>query len=108
MGHLYPYFFGFKGGKGVATALGAIFALSPSVGICALAAWGITAYLFRYSSLAALVATALIPLFIWLLADRGYMIPITVLCVFIFIRHYENIRRLIAGTETKLGQKKVE
>lgn len=106
LGHLYPLFLGFRGGKGVATFLGLMLALSPKVAFLIVAVWLFTAALFRYSSLAALVASAASPPLIWLLDGRPpYVVLAVVLFGFILIRHRENLRRLRAGEEGKIGQK---
>lgn len=103
LGHLFPVWLGFKGGKGVATFIGVELALAWPVGLLICATWAATAALLRMSSLAALVAAAATPVFAWLIAGPQHAILAVVLVVFIFIRHHENIRRLIAGTEPKIG-----
>jgi glycerol-3-phosphate acyltransferase PlsY len=112
LGHLYPVFFRFEGGKGVATALGVLVGISGWLGLATAATWLIIAYFFRYSSLASLVAAAFAPFF-YLLGDRvvwymGRPILLAVLVMggFLFWRHRENINRLLAGKESKLGAKK--
>jgi glycerol-3-phosphate acyltransferase PlsY len=108
LGHLFPVWLGFKGGKGVATFFGTLLAAAWPVGIAAGATWIAMAFLFRISSLAALTAAALAPLFSLFLFDRPY--PITAMALFmavlIFVRHQENIRRLLKGEEPKIGGKK--
>lgn len=107
LGHLFPLFFRFEGGKGVATALGCLLALSWPTGLCWIATWLIIALVFRYSSLAALTASLLAPLYIWLFTQNtAYVVAISMMCVFLFVRHKENIRKLLIGTETRLGEKK--
>lgn len=106
LGHMYPVFFGFQGGKGVATALGAIFALSWFVGILVLLTWGVIALVFRRSSLSSLVSIALAIPFIFFFADPMLALPVLVIALFIIYRHQGNIARLINGTEPKIGQKK--
>lgn len=103
LGHLFPVWLGFKGGKGVATFIGVELALAWPVGLLICATWAATAALMRMSSLAALVAAAATPVFAWWIAGPQHAILAVVLVVFIFIRHHENIRRLIAGTEPKIG-----
>jgi glycerol-3-phosphate acyltransferase PlsY len=103
VGHLFPVWLGFRGGKGVATALGVLLALSWPVGIAACATWLATAAIFRYSSLAALVALAASPAYAWLLADRQKAQFALALAVLVWLRHHENIRRLLAGTESRIG-----
>ncbi len=106
-GHLFPIFFKFKGGKGVATLVGVLFATHWILGLAYIATWGITALVFRYSSLSALVAAALTPLYSWLILQNIYFTACHVVMVTLLIwRHRSNIKNLIAGTETKIGQKK--
>jgi glycerol-3-phosphate acyltransferase PlsY len=106
LGHLWPVFFHFKGGKGVATAAGVLFGLNPLLGAATLATWLIVAFFFRYSSLAAIVAALFAPfyqLLIWGGGEiAGAVLLIGVLLVF---RHKANIRKLLDGTESKIGQK---
>ncbi len=105
LGHCFPIYLGFRGGKGVATWLGTLFALAWPVGLAAGATWLVTAGLFRISSLAALVAAALTPVWAWLLGAPQMVVLLIALGVLIFIRHHENIRRILAGTESKIGRK---
>jgi glycerol-3-phosphate acyltransferase PlsY len=105
LGHLYPVFFGFKGGKGVATALGAYVGASPLVGGALAGTWLVVAALSRYSSLSALVATALSPLYVWYwLRDPAYVTGSVVMAAILFWRHRGNIKRLLEGTETRIGK----
>lgn len=105
LGHLWPVFFGFHGGKGVATALGVWFALDPWVGLLLVATWLTTAVLFRYSSLAALAAAVAAPLYVYLLAPQpAYFIMMVAMSALLVFRHRSNIQRLLAGTETKIGR----
>lgn len=105
-GHIYPVFFGFCGGKGVATFIGVLFGMHWSLGLVFVGIWLIVALLFRYSSLAAMIAAALIPVGGALLhAPRDYIAVITVMSVVLFWRHRSNIRNLIAGTEGRLDKK---
>ena len=105
LGHLFPVFFGFRGGKGVATALGVWFALNPWVGLALLVTWVLMALLFRYSSLAALTASAFAPLYVaWLSPGIPYLATMIVMSAILIFRHRSNIRNLIAGTETKIGR----
>ena len=103
LGHLYPVFFGFQGGKGVATALGVLFGLSWQVGVAVAGIWLVMALLFRISSLSALTAMLLAPLCFWWLRPEpafiGVMIIITVL---LYWRHRTNIRDLLAGREGRI------
>ena len=105
LGHNFPIWLKFKGGKGVATTLGVLIALAWPVGIAACATWMLTAFVFRISSLAALVALATSPVCAWwLLADPGLTILAALLAILSFIRHHENIARLMKGKETKIGK----
>jgi glycerol-3-phosphate acyltransferase PlsY len=106
LGHLFPVFHGFKGGKGVATALGVLVALSPAVGgLCALT-WLVMAVVFRYSSLAAIVASAAAPAYVyWLVGGGAVWLASFVMALILLARHHGNIRRLLAGTEGRIGQK---
>ncbi len=104
LGHLYPVFFGFEGGKGVATAFGAILGLSYPVALAAFATWLFMAFVVRISSLSALTAAALTPLFAW-----GFGVPgapfgaVLVMVALLVWRHRSNIRHLLAGIEDKIG-----
>jgi len=105
LGHLFPVWLGFRGGKGVATFLGILLALNFWVGLAACATWLVVALVTRYSSLAALMSAALVPL--WLIfLDYGFALALAVaLTVLIYLRHAANIRRLRAGTEPRIGGK---
>jgi glycerol-3-phosphate acyltransferase PlsY len=111
VGHLFPVWLKFKGGKGVATFYGVLFAIAWPVGVLAGLTWLAMAALFRLSSLAALTAAALAPLFAFATDGLGvaghYKYPVvvltTVMAVLIFIRHHENIRRLLKGEEPRIG-----
>lgn len=106
LGHLYPVFYGFRGGKGVATALGVILAISPLAGLLSLVTWLLVAAISRYSSLAALVASALAPVYlVFLDTDPWIVTAVAAMAVLLFIRHDGNIRRLMRGTESRIGQK---
>ena len=106
LGHLYPIWLGFRGGKGVATFLGTLLALAWPVGLAACATWAVTAAVSRISSLSALVAAGLAP--VWLLIfGRGQMLALVViLAALVILRHGANIARLRAGTEPRIGAKK--
>lgn len=105
-GHLWPVFFGFKGGKGVATALGVLLALSPPVGVTTLCTWIIIAYTYRYSSLAALVAAVFAPIYQLLLFGPGAkLVAIFLMSVLLVYRHRTNISNLLAGKETRLARR---
>jgi len=104
LGHLYPVFFGFQGGKGVATALGVIYGLHWPVGLLTTGIWLAMALVFRYSSLAALTAILLTPLgFMWLLPERPIVIAMVVMTVLLFWRHRSNIANLLNGEEGKIS-----
>lgn len=104
LGHCFPVFLRFRGGKGVATFLGTLLALAWPVGLAACATWAVVAGVSRYSSLSALMAAALSPLWAGLLGNGSAAILCAALAVLIFIRHRENIARLLAGTEPKIGR----
>jgi len=106
LGHLFPIYLKFKGGKGVATTLGILIAISWPVGLLACATWAATAALFRISSLSALVAMAASPVYAHFLANAQIMEFAIFLAVLVFIRHHANIRRLLKGEEPKIGKKK--
>lgn len=109
LGHVFPVFLRFKGGKGVATALGVLLALSVWLGLAVLATWLLVAVMFRYSSLAALVAAACAPLYLMLMGGpREYVVVAGVLSLLLFWRHKGNIRNLMTGKESKIGGKKAD
>ena len=103
IGHLFPVFFQFKGGKGVATALGVYLALNPWMGLALILCWLVSALLFRYSSLAAVLTAVLSPLFAWfLLPGTPFLLLSVFIAVFLLWRHQANIKRLIKGEEDKI------
>ncbi|MEE9552232.1 MAG: glycerol-3-phosphate 1-O-acyltransferase PlsY [Gammaproteobacteria bacterium] len=107
-GHLYPVFFGFRGGKGVATFVGVLLGTSWLLGLAFIGTWLIVAFLFRYSSLAALVAAILTPVYTALLLTSPYYIACQILMViFLFWRHRSNIKKLIAAKEDKIELNKI-
>ena len=107
LGHLYPVFFQFRGGKGVATALGALLAVSWITGLLALATWLAVSLTFRISSLAALTTFTLTPLYLWVTTGNAVVVGIfAVVAALIFWRHRSNIRNLLSGTEPKIGKSK--
>ncbi|MCR4520546.1 MULTISPECIES: glycerol-3-phosphate 1-O-acyltransferase PlsY [Bosea] len=106
LGHLFPVWLRFKGGKGVATYLGVLIGVKASIALVFAAIWLSLAYLFRYSSLSALVASALTPLLLWFWAGMPKAALVMAgLTVLLWIMHRENIARLLAGREGKIGQK---
>ncbi|WP_027475878.1 glycerol-3-phosphate 1-O-acyltransferase PlsY [Curvibacter gracilis] len=112
LGHLYPVFFRFQGGKGVATALGVLFGVDAVLGLAAGAIWLLMAVVFRYSSLSSLTAAVAAPL-VYVLAsgtawyaETPVLLALVAMAALLVYRHRENIQRLLAGTESRLGQKK--
>jgi glycerol-3-phosphate acyltransferase PlsY len=108
LGHCFPVWLGFKGGKGVATFMGTVFALHFPAGIFAGATWLAVAKLLKYSSLSALVAAAATPLVLFAMGKPAFALAALVMAALIFIRHKSNIVRLLAGEEPKIGAKKPE
>ncbi|MEO6340681.1 MAG: glycerol-3-phosphate 1-O-acyltransferase PlsY, partial [Caulobacteraceae bacterium] len=106
VGHLFPVWLGFKGGKGVATFLGVLLAAAWPVGLAACATWLVIALLLRISSLAALIAAVLAPLYAFLLhQSRATLVLALFMAVLVFIRHHANIARLLKGEEPRIGAK---
>ena len=106
LGHLWPVFFRFKGGKGVATAAGVLLGINPWLGLATLATWVIIAFFFRYSSLAAIVAAVFAPFYQVLIWGGGpTAVAVFVMGALLVWRHSANIQKLLNGTESKLGQK---
>jgi glycerol-3-phosphate acyltransferase PlsY len=106
VGHLWPVFFRFQGGKGVATAAGVLMALNPGLGLATLVSWLVVVALLRYSSLASLVAAAFAPFYqalIW--GVEPSLVAVIVMSLLLIWRHQGNIRKLLAGTESRIGQK---
>ena len=107
LGHLYPVFFGFKGGKGVATALGVLGGFSGWVGLSVLATWILMAVVFRYSSLSALTAAILAPVYVWFILKSPVLAGAALAMALLLVsRHRANIERLLKGEESRLGSKK--
>jgi glycerol-3-phosphate acyltransferase PlsY len=111
LGHLYPVFFGFKGGKGVATAAGVLFGVHWLLGLACMGTWALVAYVSRYSSLSALSCAMLAPLY-YVLGDRGLwyvdrsvLLMLVLMGALLIYRHRENISKLLQGKESKLGAK---
>lgn len=106
LGHLYPIFFQFEGGKGVATFIGILYGLAWPAGVAFMLVWVVIAATFRYSSLSALVATALSPALVFIsVPSYAYLTATLLMAGFIFWRHQANIRKLLSGTERKIGSK---
>lgn len=107
LGHLYPLFHGFKGGKGVATACGILFGINLTLGLATLATWLIVAFFLRYSSLAAMAAAFFGPLyFLFLFGFQPMAIALSAVCALLIWRHRSNINKLMNGTEARIGKKK--
>jgi glycerol-3-phosphate acyltransferase PlsY len=105
-GHLYPIFYKFRGGKGVATAFGVMLAISPWLGLVTLITWLLVFAVSRYSSLAAIIAALFAPVYAWyLLPYKDYILAVAVMTLFLIWRHRTNIQKLIAGTEAGFGKK---
>jgi glycerol-3-phosphate acyltransferase PlsY len=112
IGHLWPVFFAFKGGKGVATAAGVLFGVEPLLGLATMGTWVIVAFFFRYSSLAALAASLFAPAY-YLFGDQiawqtsqAELLALMVMSALLLMRHKDNIGRLVSGQESKIGAKK--
>jgi len=105
LGHIYPLFFHFKGGKGVATALGAMAPIGLDLTGLIVITWLSVFTTSRYSSLAALVSVILAPFYTWMIKPH-YTLPVAMLCCLIIFRHHSNIKRLLEGSESKVGEKK--
>lgn len=105
LGHLFPVWLGFKGGKGVATYIGVLLGAAPLMMLLFAAIWLITAFVTKYSSLSALVAMLVIPIVLWILGPEKTALLVTALSIISWYMHRENIKRLLAGTESKIGKK---
>ncbi|MBL4601119.1 MAG: glycerol-3-phosphate 1-O-acyltransferase PlsY [Emcibacteraceae bacterium] len=105
LGHLYSIFLKLTGGKGVATFLGIMIALNPMTGLACCLTWALSAAIFRISSLAALIAAVLSPLYGYYFSDLNLAILAGILCILILLKHKENINRLLNGTEPRIGKK---
>lgn len=108
LGHLYPIYFKFKGGKGVATALGVIFAISPFLGLAAIVTWLVVFAFSRYASLASIIAALLVPVhsYYYLRPYKDYFMLLIVMSVLLIWRHRSNIQKLLNGTESGFKKKK--
>lgn len=104
IGHIFPVWLGFKGGKGVATFLGVLLAVSWPAGLVFMGVWLLVAFLARYSSLAALSASALTPIVLWFNGQQGAALVFAAMAALIFYKHGANISRLRAGTESRIGK----
>ena len=107
LGHLFPVWLGFRGGKGVATAAGVLVAFDWRLGLAVIALWLIVAFATRYSSLAALVAAVAAPLLAWYLLGTGpLLLAVAGMALLLVVKHHQNIRKLLRGEESRIGQKK--
>src|SRR5690606_24799088 len=104
LGHIYPLYFGFKGGKAVATALGAMLPIGLDLSGLLIGTWFITVFITGYSSLSAIITVTLAPLYTWFIKPQ-YTIPVAMLSVLIIVRHKDNIKRLLKGEEGKIWDK---
>lgn len=105
LGHLFPVWLGFKGGKGVAVYIGVLLGAAPLMMLAFALIWLATAFITRYSSLSALLAMLVIPIALWILGPEKTALLVTLLSVISWWKHRENIARLLAGTESRIGQK---
>lgn len=106
LGHLFPVWLGFKGGKGVATSLGVLLMLYWPVALLSLATWAIVAAISRISSLSALVACVVAPIYMLLFHQQGYALITAIIALLVLFMHRDNVRRLLAGTEPRFGKGK--
>ncbi|MFC3186615.1 glycerol-3-phosphate 1-O-acyltransferase PlsY [Shewanella intestini] len=105
LGHIFPMFFGFKGGKGVATAFGAMAPIGDDLSVTLMISWVILVIVTRYSSVAAMATAVLAPVYTWYFDER-FVLPVAMLSTLILIRHKDNIERLRVGEESKVSRKK--
>jgi glycerol-3-phosphate acyltransferase PlsY len=109
LGHLWPVFLRFAGGKGVATALGVLLGLNPILGLATLVTWSVIAYAFRYSSLAALVSAVFAPFYYGLLFGADIkLFAVLIMSGLLIYRHHKNIANLLSGKESRIGSKKTD
>lgn len=107
IGHLYPVFFQFRGGKGVATFVGVLLGMYWLLGLCFITTWSLMALAFRYSSLSALVAAVLTPLYtFWLFPGLPFILANSIMALLLLWRHRSNVRNLLSGNEDKIGAEK--
>ena len=106
IGHMFPVWLRFRGGKGVATALGVLLALAWPVGVIGALLWLATALISQYSSLSALVAAVAVPGIAWLVADPPHALAVSVIAILVVLRHRGNVQRLLAGTESRISFRK--
>lgn len=107
LGHLFPVWLKFRGGKGFATTLGVLFGLAPLLGVFACLTWLVVAVAFRYSSLATLAAVVAVPFYAWFMGQTQLAVVTAVLAVLLALRHHANIRRLLTGQEPNIGANSV-
>lgn len=106
LGHIYPLFFNFQGGKGVATALGALLGFNPLLGVLVVITWLVTAFISHFSSLASIIALGLAPIYILFFpGDRSAFLPVFIITVMVLYQHRENFTRLLNKTEPKINLK---
>jgi len=105
LGHLFPVWLGFKGGKGVATTAGVVLALSWPAGVIGGMTWVLVLLVLRYSSVASLMAVSVTPFAMWYFADTPATIAVVAIAALVWIKHHANVRRLMAGKEPKVGQR---
>lgn len=105
LGHLFPIFFNFKGGKGVATSLGVLLAIDPLIGLILMGIWLLVAYGLKISSLSAIIAALFAPLLFWFMHDDIYFAMSCLISAMLLLRHKQNIKNLLVGEEDKVGDK---
>ena len=106
LGHLFPLYYGFKGGKGVATAMGVYVALNPVIGLAVLATWASCAFAFNISSLSALIACLFAPFYFYLITQSAaFAVGLLVITALIYFKHIPNIQKLLMGTESKISNR---
>lgn len=103
LGHIFPIFFSFQGGKGVATAIGSLFAINIFLGLAVGATWLVMAKVFKISSLASMIAIILAPVYAYFIVNPSTAFPLLLMAIFIIMRHQANIKRIMKGEESKIG-----